>query len=191
MNPPKSAQIAAALTALALCVAPASGLAAAPDPAFAAFTTVCGEPAGDFAAVRAAADTHAWGAAEATTDSAMPGVTIGGRLTRGSNAGGVSLVLSAWHGATAKGVKVSACTVHVAKSDFGALREAATAWLAFAPADSADKKKAVYRYTDKEGAHHALAASEYDAAASGAGLEILTVSGDANGTLIDLLVIKK
>lgn len=191
MNLLKSAPVAAALTASVFCVTPASGLAAAPDPAFAAFTTVCGNPAGDFAAVRAAADAHAWGSAEATTDSAMPGVTIGERLTRGSNAGGVSLVLSAWRGVTGKGVKVSACTVHVAKSDFSALRGAATTWLAFAPADGADNKKAVYRFTDKDGAHHALAASEYDAAASGAGLEILTVSGDAQGTLIDLLVIKK
>lgn len=190
MNLSKSAPVAVALTALALSVCIPAAVAAAPNPAFDAFATVCGAPAGDFVAVRAAADAHAWGSAEPTTDSAMPGVTIGERLSRGSTAGNVGLVLSAWQGVTAKGVKVTACTVHVAKSDFGALRTAATAWLAFAPADITERK-VVYRFTDKDSAHHALAAAEYDAAAAAAGLEILTVSGDANGTLLDLLVIKK
>jgi hypothetical protein len=99
-------------------------------------------------------------------------------------------VLSAWYGTTKSGVKVSDCTVHVAKSDFAPLRDEAGAWLAFT-AQETTPKKAVYRFTEADGAHHPLAAGEYDAAAGAAGMQILTVSADANGTVLDLMMIKK
>jgi hypothetical protein len=160
------------------------------SPVFAAFATVCATPAAEFTAVRSAADAHGWGATDIKADANMPNVTIADQLTRSSTADKTGLVLSAWHGTTKKGVKVSDCTVHVAKSDFGQMRDQATAWLAFAAQESTPKK-AIYRFTDASGAHHALAAGEYDAAAGASGMEILTVSGDASGTVLDLMMIKK
>lgn len=183
-------------TASAAILSAVAALGAAPawaqatSPVFAAFATVCATPAADFAAVRSAADAHGWGETDVKADANMPGVTVADQMTRSSNADKTGLVMSAWHGTTKSGVKVSDCTVHVAKSDFGALRDQAAAWLAFAPQESTPKR-AIYRFTEAAGARHALAAGEYDAAAAGAGMEILTVSADANGTVLDLMMIKK
>jgi hypothetical protein len=179
--------LATALSAIALAH---PTLAAEPDPAFAAFTTVCGDPAADFTAVRTAADSHGWGASSTPPDPGMAGVTLADSLSKATTAGKTGLVLSAWQGATQKGIKVSNCAVHVAATDFDALRDAATAWLGF-PAAETTPKKAVFRFTTDAGHRRGLAANEYDAAAAGAGLEILTVSGDANGSVVDLLLIKK
>jgi len=181
--------ITALLSATAILSA-APALAQATSPVFAAFATVCAAPAADFSAVRSAADAHGWGETDTKADANMPGVTIADKITRSSTADKTGLVMSAWHGATKTGVKVSDCTVHVAKSDFGPLKDEAAAWLAFT-AQETTPKKAIYRFTDTGGAHHALAAGEYDAAAGGAGMQILTVSADANGTVLDLMMIKK
>ena len=179
--------LAAALAATGLAN---SARAADAEPVFAAFAAVCGQPAADFAAVKAAADAHGWGATDAPADAGMAGVAVADTLSKATTAGKAGLVLSAWHGVTQKGVKVSDCTVHVAKTDFGNLRTAAASWLGSAPAETTPKKS-IFRFTEDGGAHRALAASEYDSAAAGSGLEILTVSGDANGTVLDLLLIKK
>jgi hypothetical protein len=181
--------VTAILSATAL-LGSAPAWAQANSPVFAAFATVCAAPAADFAAVRSAADAHGWGETDAKADANMPGVTIADQITRASTADKTGLVMSAWHGATKSGVKVSDCTVHVAKSDFDAMREQAATWLAFS-AQETTPKRAIYRFTDTGGAHHPLAAGEYDAAAAGAGMQILTVSADANGTVLDLMMIKK
>ena len=181
--------LAAIISATAVAgVAPA--WAEGSTPAFAAFAMVCAAPAADFAAVRSAADAHGWGESDVKADPNMPNVIVADQLTRSSTADKTSLVLSAWHGATKTGVKVSDCTVHVAKSDFAPLRDEAAAWLAFTAQENTPTK-AIYRFTDTGGAHHPLAASEYDAAAGAAGMEILTVSSGPNGTVLDLLMIKK
>ncbi len=177
-------------TAVAATALANSSWAGEPAPVFAAFTAVCVQPAADFAGVSKAAEANGWGATDAPSDEGMPGVTVADKLSKATTAGRAGLVLSAWTGATQKGVKVSDCAVHVAGTDFGALRAAAASWLAFAPAEST-AKKAVFRFTEDAGAHRALTANEYDAAAGGAGLQILTVSGDANGTVLDLMMIKK
>jgi hypothetical protein len=179
---------AAILSATAVVGGPA--LAEGTSPVFAAFATVCAAPAANFAAVRSAADAHGWGETDVKADANMPNVTVADQMTRSSTADKTGLVLSAWHGATKSGVKVSDCTVHVAKSEFDALRDQAAGWLAF-PAQENTPKRAIYRFTETGGAHHPLAAGEYDAAAAAAGMEILTVSADANGTVLDLMLIKK
>jgi hypothetical protein len=182
-----STAVASALISLAI-ISPARGETT--NAAFASFVTVCGQPAADLAGVRAAADAHGWAASDAPPDPAMGGITVSNHLTRASKAAGASLILSAWQGTTKGGVKVSACTVHAEKAPFQPVREAAASWLSVPPVDDS-AKKAVFRFTDANGAHRALLPAEYDAAAAAGGLEILTVSGDANGAVLDLLVIRK
>ena len=180
----------ATLLSATLTLASAPAWAQANSPVFVAFATVCATPAADFAAVRGAADAHGWGETDVKADANMPNVTVADQLTRSNTADKTGLVLSAWHGVTKSGVKVSDCTVHVAKSNFDAMREQAAAWLTF-PAQETTPKRAIYRFTDTAGAHHPLAAGEYDAAAGAAGMEILTISADSNGTVLDLMMIKK
>ena len=159
------------------------------SPAFAAFADVCATPAADFGAVKTAADTKGWGATDVAADGAMAGVNVGDTLARSMTVERTGLVLSAWRG-TKGPVKISDCTVHVARADFGGVKEAAAAWLAFPAADQT-AKRVIYRFTTADGVRKALTAAEYDAAAGAAGLEILTVSGDQNGTVLDLMMIKK
>lgn len=180
--------VSVALAASAL-VAFLPVFAQAGSPVFTAFASVCGQPAADFPAVRAAADGHGWGATDVTADANMPGVTIADKMTRAFTADKTGLVLSAWRG-TKGDVKISDCTVHVAKADFDSLKGEASAWLAF-PAQDSTPKHATFRFTDAGGGHKALTSADFDAAAGGAGLEILTVSGDQNGTVLDLMMIKK
>jgi len=178
--------LVASLAAAALAV-PAR---AAADPTFNAFATVCGDTRADFAAVAAAADAQGWRRSDVVAESSMPGVAVAERLSRELKAGDTSLTLSAWRGATKSGVQLSACTVRVAKPDFAGLHDAAQAWTGFAPQDDA-ATKAIFRFTDTASAHKALVSGEYDAAAAGTGMEILTVSGDNHGAVVDLLKIKK
>ena len=181
---PNKTVLAALAAAL---VAPAC---AAAQPAFNAFASVCGDTRADFPAVAAAADAQGWRKSDVVAESSMPGVAIADRLSRELKAGDSPLTLSAWRGTTKSGVQVSACTVRVAKPDFAGLRGAAQAWIGFAPQDDA-ATKAIFRFTDTASAHKALASGEYDAAAAGTGMEILTVSGDSHGAVVDLLKIKK
>ena len=172
-----------------LGAASATAHAAEGSAPFSAFAAVCAAPGADFAGVTAAADAQGWVASDVTSDANMPGVTIGGQLTRTRSAGKVGLTLSAWHGLKGA-VKISDCTVHTAKTEYSAAVEAAKTWAAFAPQDSTSKRS-IFRFTDSAGAHKPLTNADFDAAAAGAGLEILTVSGDQNGAALDLLVIKK
>ena len=183
----KMATLATALGALATSGA---ALAGDPTPAFGAFVAVCGDTGADFAAVKAGADAHGWGSTDTPTDASMPGVTVSNQLSRATTADRTGLVLSAWNGVTKSGVKVSDCTVHVAATNFDALRQNASSWTSFAPVESTPKK-VVFRFTNDTKGRRALTSAEYDAAANGAGLQILTVSGDANGAVLDLMMIKK
>lgn len=160
------------------------------SPVFDAFAKVCAVPAADFTSVKAAADAERWGPSDAQADASMAGVTVADTLTRGSTIGKTGVVLSAWHGTTKTGVKIGDCTMHVQKADFALIKGAAGTWLAF-PAQEDSPKRAIYRFTETAGAHHPLTPAEFDAAAAATGLEILTVSGDASGTVLDLMVIKK
>jgi hypothetical protein len=189
--PSKSALAVVVSAAVAVTTLAVSSPAAAqaPGSAFAVFTAVCAEPAADFDAVRKAADGHGWTSSDVKADPNMPGVTIADQLTRATNADKVPLVLSAWRG-TKGAVKISDCTVHISKSDFAALSGQVASWLAF-PAQDSTPKRSTYRFTEAAGSHKALTPAEFDTAAAGAGLEILTVSSDTNGAVLDLMMIKK
>jgi hypothetical protein len=165
------------------------GAASGQTAAFDAFRQVCAGPATDFAAVRAAADSHGWTTTDTTADANMPGVVIGEQMTRATSVDKTGLVLSAWHG-TKGAVKISDCTVHVAKADFSALTHEVAGWLAF-PAAETSAKRVAYRFT-ADGDHlKPLTPADFDAAAGAAGLQILSVSGDQNGAVLDLMMIKK
>jgi hypothetical protein len=182
-------RIGIALTGALLVAAATPAASAAAEANFDAFAKVCADTHADYPAVVTAADAHGWKATQVTA-ATMDGVAVTDKLSRGANVGGAALTLFAWRGTAKGGVRVSACTVRVAKADFAGLQSAAQAWLGFAPQD-ATAKKATFRYTEADGAHHALASTEYDTAAAGAGMEILTISSDAQGTVADLLKIKK
>ncbi len=162
--------------------------AAGDETPFAAFQTVCLTPNADFETVRAAAS--AWRDTEVTGDATLPGVVVASRLTKATKVGGVPLTLFAWSGATKAGVHVSACTVRVTKPDFDEIQGAAAAYTGFAAQDSAPKK-AVFRYTRTASKPIAIDKAGFDAAAAGEGMDILTVTGDVHGSVIDLLKIKK
>jgi hypothetical protein len=181
--------LTAALSATGI-LASAPAWAAGSSPVFDAFATVCAAPSADFAGVKAAAESQHWSATDAKPDAAMAGVTVTDTLALASTVGKTGLVLSAWHGATKNGVKISDCTVHVQGAVFPEVKDAAGAWLAF-PAQEDAPKRAIYRFTDTAGAHRSLTSAEFDAAAAATGLQILTVSGDADGTVLDLMMIKK
>jgi hypothetical protein len=178
-----------ALAALTACAVTASAQAADTNSAFAAFDTVCAGPAAEFTAVKAAADSKGWGATDTTADANMPGVTIGEQLTRANSVDKVGLTLSAWRG-TKGAVKISDCTVHIAKAEYPAVLDAAKAWLGF-PAQDSTAKRSTFRFTAYGETLKALTPAEFDAAAGAGGLEILTVSGDQSGTVLDLMMIKK
>ncbi|MBA3810320.1 MAG: hypothetical protein H0X27_01510 [Caulobacteraceae bacterium] len=173
--------------ALALLPAPA---AAASDPAqtFAAFAAVCADTRVDYPAVAAAADAGKWKPTEVRA-ATMEGVAVTDKISRDAKAGGADLTLFAWRGMKGA-IQVSACTVRVGRSKAADLRERAQAWAGFAPQD-ADAKKATFRFTDDAGARKPLAKADYDAAAAGAGMEILTISADGQDAILDLLKIKK
>ncbi len=173
---------------LALIAAPA--LAAAPDAgqAFDAFAAVCADTHVDYPAVTAAADAGKWKPTEVKA-ATMEGVAVTDKISRDAKAGGADLTLFAWRGAKGA-IQVSACTVRVSKAKADDLRGRAQAWAGFAPQD-ADAKKATFRFTDAVGARKPLAKPDYEEAAAGAGMEILTVSADGQDTILDLLKIKK
>ena len=178
-----------ALALLAVVFAADVAQAAGADPVFDAFTTVCAAPAADFAAVKAAADKLNWGATDLAVDANMPGVVVSERLSRATMVGKDGLTLSAWRGV--KGAfNVSDCAVHVAKRPYAAALDSAKAWLQIAPQSSADGHSA-FRFTVDAGKPKALTPDDFNAAVAGAGLEILTVSGNQDGVVLDLMMIKK
>ena len=155
---------------------------------FSAFQTVCLAPNADFAGIKAATST--WLPTEVTGATTLPGVTVSDQVSKRSKADGIPLTLFAWTGTTKAGVHVSGCTVRVTKPDFDELQTAAGAYAGFAPQDVAPKK-AVFRYTSAAGKPAPIDKTGFDAAASGEGMDILTVSGDVRGAVLDLLKIKK
>ncbi len=169
-------------------VASASAWAANDATPFGAFEAVCLTPNAGFAGVQAAAG--GWHDTEVTGASTLPGVTVSDHLSKASKAGGVPVTLFAWTGTTKSGVHVSGCTVRIAKPAFDELQGAAAAYTGFAAQD-ASPKKAVFRYTPAAAKPTALDKSGFDAAAAGEGMDILTVTGDVHGAVLDLLKIKK
>ncbi|MEO8812139.1 MAG: hypothetical protein ABI376_04410 [Caulobacteraceae bacterium] len=181
MTPIKIALAAAALAAFAAPVAA--------EPVFDAFTAVCAAGHADYPAVVEAAENGGWHATTVTGDATMPGVTISDKIALSRKLDGAPLTLLAWRG-TKGAIKINACTMRVGKADFPQLQAAARDWLGFVPQD-VQPKKVVARFTETPTGHHALIAAEYEGAAAGDGMEILTVSTDAHGAVLDVLKIKK
>ncbi len=176
--------LAAALVAFA---APAF---AAPDSAkaFAAVVQVCGDTHGDYSAISAAAEANGWKTTQVKAD-AFPGVTVAESLSRDTSAGGAALTLYAWRGAKGA-IQIAECKVRIGKGKLAEMQAAAQAWVGFAPQD-ATARKVTFLFTDDGGARKAVAQADRDAAAGGAGLRMMTVSGDADGVIVSILKIKK
>ena len=149
---------------------------------------MCLTPNADFQAVKAAAVT--WRDTEVTGASTLSGVTVSDKISKASKIGGVPLTLFAWTGTTKAGVHVSGCTVRVSKPDFDELQAATATYAGFAAQDSAPKRSA-FRYTPAAAKLTPIDKSGFDAAAAGEGMDILTVTGDLHGAVLDLLKIKK
>jgi hypothetical protein len=186
MKPIQSAGLAA-FACCAISAAPSANAANDATP-FGAFEAVCLTPNADFQAVKAAAS--AWRDTEVTGASTFPNATVTEKLSKASKVGGVPVTLFAWTGTLKTGVQVSGCTVRVSISDFEVLKAAAATYAGFPPQDS-ESKKAVFRYTPAAAKPTAIASSGFDAAAAGEGIDILTVTGDVHGAVLDLLKIKK
>ena len=174
---------------VALGIASATSAATVNDATpFGAFQSLCLTPNAEFGAVKAAAG--AWRDTEVIGASTLPGVTVSDKISKASKAGGVPVTLFAWTGTTKSGVHVSGCTVRVSKPSFDELQNAAATYTGF-PAQESAPKKAVFRYTPSATKPTALDKSGFDAAAAGEGMDILTVTGDVHGAVLDLLKIKK
>jgi hypothetical protein len=171
-----------------LLAAAAPAFAAPADSNFAAFVQICADTQADYPAVVAAADAQGWRPAQVNADT-LPGVTVTDTLARDKNAGGATLALYAWQGAKGA-VHVSECKVRIGKAKSADMQTAAQTWLGFAP-QQATAKKATFEFTDDGGAHKALTTADREAAAAGAGMQILTVTGDQDGVILDILKIKK
>jgi hypothetical protein len=179
----------AGATVLAVLVVGVPSAHAANDATpFGVFEAVCLTPNADFPAVKAAASS--WRDTEVTGASTFPNATVTDKLSKAWKVGGVPVTLFAWTGALKSGVKVSGCTVRVSISDFAVVKAAAATYAGFPPQDS-DPKKVVFRYTPAAAKPTAIDTSGFDAAAAGEGIDILTVTGDVHGAMLDLLKIKK
>lgn len=176
---------AAAVTAIALPAFAEGG-----EQAFGAFRQLCVDTKADYPAVVAGIDAGGWKATEILADT-MKGVSITDKTSRTKTVGDSSLTIFAWRGLAASNVKISDCTMRVDKANFTDMHTRAQTLLGMS-AQQATPQKAVFHYTDANGAHQAVSSdAEYEAAAAAAGLEILTVSSDGAGATLDLLTIRK
>ncbi len=177
----------ALIGAMVLMSAPVS--AATSEPSFDAFAHICASTHVDYASVAKLADAGGWKPTDVKADT-MDGIAVSERVSRQNTTGKSDLTLFAWQGKSKSGAHVSACTVRIGHPDFVGLQAAAQAWTGFAPQTTAQKRVS-FRFTDMGDTHQPVTPQETNAAASGAGVEIMTVSIDANGGVLDLLKIKK
>ena len=175
-------------TTLAIALAATVPSLAAAAPAFDAFRQICGDTRADYPAVVKAVDAGGWAATDVKATT-MEGVVVSDQVSRSKTVGGDKLVLLAWTGLKGA-VKITACTVRAPNSKTDEIKAAVQSWAGFAPQVS-DPKRITFRFADEAGARRALTQADYDAAAAGPGLEMLTVSNDGTDTIIDLLNIKK
>jgi len=171
-------------------VAAIAAPAAAGTPVFEAFRKVCGDTHADYASIVSALNTNGWKQVD-TKGSTMEGVKVTDSISRGLTVGESHLTLFAWRGAKGD-VQISACTVRASPAKSDPLKADARTWTGFDPQSvDAQSGRIGYQFTDDADAHRALAKTDYDAAAAGAGLELMTLSTDGSDTILDLLKIKK
>ena len=174
--------------AITAAVAACAGAACA-DPAFDTFRQLCLDTGADFPAVASAADAGGWKPVDAPV-SLVGGVVPSDKLSRGKSIAGADANLAAWRGKTASNVTVADCAVQLGRGSFADALAGVQGWTGFAPQDNKDQK-AIFRFTDVAGAHKSVAQAEYESAAAGSGMEIVTVTGGSGGINLDLLKIKK
>jgi len=179
------------LAAVLLATFAAPAAAAQADDTFKDFKLVCGDTRADYAAATAAAAQHGWQTSDVMAGG-MPGVTVIEKQGRKKTLGDASLVLSMTHGTAAKdpSVNVFTCTLQTDRGGYPQLKELAQAWLGFDPA-STTEATATYRFTEENGTLRAAAASEFDSAAAGTGMQILTIKRDGGNAILDYVKIKK
>jgi len=181
--------IATSLVAAACAAIAAPAGAVTSDQAFDAFRHLCADTGDDYAAVVAAADAGDWKPTEILANT-MKGVSVTDKISRIKVFSDGSLTIFAWRGLTASNVKVSDCAMRIDKANFGDLQTRSQAWLGIAP-QQATPQKVIFRFTDDAGAHRAISPPDFDGAAAGSGLEILTLTPDGAGVTLDLIKFKK
>ncbi len=184
-----ASDIRIALAALAF-IGPAAGARAqAADPTFAAFHEVCMAADTDPAAVTTAAGAQGWRAG-GVAGQPITGFAVTDKITETRKIGEANLTLFSWKGAKGP-ITASECQMQVSRADLAAIQAAAAAALGFA-ADDATPAKVVFHYSGPASAPHPIAdKSQFDAAAGGGGLYILTLSGAGKGAFLELLKIHK
>lgn len=186
MNLIRTALAAAALAAIASPV-----LASDADNTFNAFRQVCGDTRADYASSLAAAGQNGWRNTDVMGNS-MPNVTVVEKAARTKSLGDASLMLSLTHGTATKDptVNVYTCTLQTDRGGYPMLKAAVQAWLGFDPATTSESVT-TYRFTEEGGKLRAADASEFNTAAAGTGMQILTVKRDGNDAILDYVKIKK
>jgi hypothetical protein len=194
MNEPKETRvnlIKISLAATVLCAAAPPAMASPAEDTFNAFRHVCGDTHADYAAAVSAAGQSGWKSSDAS-GSGMPGMTVIEKTALTKSAGNAALILSLTRGTANKGaVNISTCTVQTNRgSGFADLQAQAQTWFGFAPHDTS-ASAVTYRFTDDNGAPKAVADTDIDSAAAGAGMMIVTIKKDGSNATLDYVKIKK
>lgn len=176
-------------TALAAAAVSALAGSAAADPVFDAFNAVCTAGHADYTYVVEAAEKNGWKPTTLAAPPTMAGVVVDEKVALTKKIGDAPVTVSAWRGSKGA-VKINDCTMQVEKQDFADLLAAAQASLGFPPQDSTPTK-AVFHFTETPNGVKAVAAEEYDTAAGGEGLRLLTVRSTQRGAVLDIMKIKK
>jgi hypothetical protein len=177
------------LAALALAGLATGARAQVVNPVFAAFHDVCMAADTDPTAVTTAAAGQGWSVG-GVPGQPIPSFAVTDKITETTKIGEANLTLFSWKGAKGP-ITASECQMQVSKANLAALLTDAAATLGFA-ANENTPAKVVYQYSGPASAPHPLAdKSQFDAAASGGGLYILTLSGAGKGAFLELLKIHK
>jgi hypothetical protein len=174
---------------LALTGLAAGARAQATDPIFAAFHDVCMVADTDPTAVTTAAGGQGWSVG-GVAGQPIPSFAVTDKVTETKKIGDANLTLFSWKGAKGP-ITASECQMQVSKANLVTLQRDAAAVLGFAASDTTPAK-VVYQYSGPASAPHSIAdKSQFDAAAGGGGLYILTLSTAGKGAFLELLKIHK
>lgn len=177
------------IAAVALIALAPGAYAQATDPILGAFHDVCMAADTDPAAVTTAAGGQGWRVG-GVPGQPIPGFVVTDKITETKKITDANLTLFSWKGAKGP-IMASECQMEVTKANLAALQKDAAATLGFA-SDDVTPAKAVFHYSGPAGGPHSLSdKSQYDAAAGGGGLYILTLSGAGKGAFLELLKIHK
>jgi len=184
-----ASQLPVTLAVLALAGLATGARAQAADPVFAAFHNVCMAADTDPAAVTTAAGAQGW-TVGGVPGQPIPGFVVTDKVTETKKIGEATLTLFSWKGAKGP-ITASECQMQVSKASLAALQSEAAAALGFAASDNTPAK-VVYQYSGPASAPHPIAdKSQFDTAAGGGGLYILTLSAAGKGAFLELLKIHK